>query len=81
MKRVLCLIENLGSGGAERQLTGLAVMLKQQGYEVEVCYYVNKDFYKPFLQENSVDSCFLEEASNPKKRFFALKKHIKPVVV
>lgn len=77
MKRVLCLIENLGSGGAERQLTGLAVMLKQQGYEVEVCYYVNKDFYKPFLQENSVDSCFLEEASNPKKRFFSLKKHIK----
>jgi glycosyltransferase involved in cell wall biosynthesis len=77
MKRILCLIENLGSGGAERQLTGLAVMLKQKGYEVEVCYYVNKDFYKPFLQENSVDSCFLKEASNPKKRFFALKKHIK----
>lgn len=31
MKRILCLIENLGSGGAERQLTCLTVMLKQGG--------------------------------------------------
>lgn len=76
MKRILCLIENLGSGGAERQLTGLAVMLKQQGCEVEACYYINKDFYKPFLQENGVNSCFLEKASNPRKRFSVLRKHI-----
>ena len=79
MKRILCLIENLGSGGAERQLTGLSVMLKQQGYQVEVCYYVNREFYLPYLQENGVESCFLAEASNPKKRFFALWKHIKAI--
>ena len=77
MKKILCLIENLGSGGAERQLTGLAVMLRQQGHEVQVCYYVQKEFYLPYLQENGVDGCFLKEASNPKKRFFALRKHIK----
>lgn len=77
MPRILCLIESIGSGGAERQLTGLAVMLKQQGYQVEVCYYVNRDFYLPYLQENRVESCFLAEASNPQTRFFALRKHIK----
>ena len=77
MKRILCLIENLGSGGAERQLTGLAVMLKQQGYQVGVCYYIYQDFYWPYLQENRVESCFLTEASNPKKRYFALRKYIK----
>lgn len=77
MKRILCLIENLGPGGAERQLTGLAVMLRQQSHEVQVCYYVQKEFYLPYLQENGVDGCFLKEASNPKKRFFALRKHIK----
>lgn len=77
MQRILCLIESIGSGGAERQLTGLAVMLKQQGYQVEVCYYVNKEFYLPYLQENGVKSCFLAEASNLKKRFFALRKYIK----
>lgn len=77
MKRILCLIESIGSGGAERQLTGLAAMLKQRGYQVGVCYYVNNDFYLPFLKENNVDSCCLTEASNPRKRFFALQKYIK----
>lgn len=79
MQRILCLIENLGSGGAERQLTGLAVMLKQQGHQVEVCYYVKNEFYLSYLQKNGVKGSFLAEASNPKKRFFALKKHIKNV--
>lgn len=77
MKRILCFIESIGSGGAERQLTGLAVMLKQQGYQVEVCYYIKKEFYLSYLQENGVDSYYLTEAANPKKRFFALRKHIK----
>ena len=77
MKSIICLIESLGSGGAERQLTGLAVMLKQQGYQVEVCYYVNREFYLPYLHENGVESCYLVKAANPKKRFFVLRKHIK----
>lgn len=77
MHKILCLIESIGSGGAERQLTGLAAMLKQQGYQVEVCYYVNREFYLPYLQENEVESYYLAEAANPKKRFFALRKHIK----
>lgn len=77
MKRILCLIETIGSGGAERQLTGLAVMLRQKGYQVEVCYYIKKEFHLPYLQENGVAACFLAEATNPKKRFFALWKHIK----
>lgn len=79
MSRILCLIENLGSGGAERQLSGLAVMLKQQGHQVEVCYYVKNEFYLSYLQTNGVKGCFLSAASNPKKRFFALRKHIKTV--
>ena len=79
MSRILCLIESLGSGGAERQLTGLSVMLKQQGHQVEVCYYVKNEFYLSYLQTNGVKVCFLVEASCPKKRFFALRKHIKDV--
>ena len=79
MKNVLCLIENLGPGGAERQLTGLAVMLQQQGWQTEVCYYVKNEFYLSYLLTNGVNGCFLSEASNSKKRFFALRKHIKAV--
>lgn len=77
IKRIVCIIENLGSGGAERQLSGLAVLLKKQGYEVEVWYYVQKDFYVPFLSENGVKSRYLSEAKNPKTRFFVLKKYLK----
>lgn len=77
MKRILCLIENLGPGGAERQLTGLAVMLKQHGYRVEVWYYVKNEFYLPYLQTNGVLGRYLPDAANAKKRFFTLRKHIR----
>ena len=79
MSRILCFIENLGSGGAERQLTGLAVMLKQHGHEVEVCYYVKNEFYLSYLQSNGVVGRYLAEATNPKKRFFVMRKYIKTV--
>lgn len=79
MKSILCIIESLGSGGAERQLTGLAVMLKQRGYEVEVCYYVDNNFYLSYLHENGVGCTFLSGAVNPKKRFFVLHKHISAI--
>lgn len=75
--RILCLIENIGPSGAERQITNLAVLLRKQGHEVEVAYYVKKEFYLPFLLENGVKGCYLPEAANPRKRFFALRKHIK----
>lgn len=77
MKRILLVIENLGSGGAERQLTGLAVMLKQRGYEVEVAYYIKKEFYLPFLLENEVKVKYLSEAANPHTRLFAISRYIK----
>ncbi len=77
MKRILCLIESLGSGGAERQLSGLAVMLKQRGYEVEVWYYIKQEFYLPFLKENGVCGRYLSDAAKPWKRYFVLRKHIK----
>lgn len=55
MKKILFLIESLGSGGAERQLVGLAVMLSKQNYNVHVCYYVDNDFYSSILKENGID--------------------------
>ena len=57
-KRVLLLIENLGSGGAERQLCGLAIMLKRNGYQVKVVTYLKTDFsqfYEPLLKNAGVD--------------------------
>lgn len=52
--KVLCLIDSLGSGGAQRQLCNLAVMLKRRGFEVSVLTYHPFDFFLPILQNEGV---------------------------
>ena len=76
MKRILTLIENLGSGGAERQLSSLAVLLLKNGYDIEVCYYIKNEFYLSYLKENNVKTYYIENATNIVKRFYLIKKHI-----
>lgn len=77
--KIMCLIESLGSGGAERQLSGLCVMLKQEHHDVEVCYYIKKEFYLSYLQDNGVNSRYLSDAADVKKRFFAIRKHVRAI--
>ena len=55
MKRVLLLTDSLGAGGAQRQLVGLAIMLKNRGYNVKVVSYLNHSFYKSMLIDNEVN--------------------------
>lgn len=77
MKKIICLIEDLCSGGAERQLTGLAVLLKEQGYNVEVwCYYPN-DFYLKNLIDGGVVYRYLPEAQSKKKRISVITRELK----
>lgn len=64
MKRILCVTESLGSGGAERQLVGLAVLLKQAGYDVKFITYVRRQFYENYLKQNNVNYELLEKAGN-----------------
>ena len=52
--RVLCLIDSLGSGGAQRQLAYLAVLLKRAGHEVRVLKYHPYDFFEAFLVSNGI---------------------------
>lgn len=79
MKRILLFTENLGSGGAERQLTGLAVMLKQRGYAVKVITYVERQFHEQFLVDNGVDyeliPSILSKSTGLLHLFFAVRKY------
>lgn len=75
--RVLCLIESLGSGGAERQLAGLAALLKKDGNDVKVVTYVPKEFYKPVIDEAGCEFEYIPDALKPHKRFFKLAKAIR----
>lgn len=64
MKKILCYIDELGSGGAERQITNLAVLLKKKGYDVDVyCYHPNY-FYEYTLVENQIPLIKLELKRN-----------------
>lgn len=77
VKRVFLITENLGSGGAERQLCGLAIMLKERGYTVRVVTYVHKQFYEPLLRKAGVDYHFADGAFDKRHRFPIILKELK----
>ena len=54
-KRILCLIDSLASGGAQRQMVGLASLLKGEGYQVKVVTYFDLPFYLSQLQVCGVE--------------------------
>ncbi len=79
MKKILCLIDSLGPGGAQRQLVGLATFLKERGYDViVVCYYDNR-FYVDELLNKGVPYVFLNKASNTTFRMWHVAKYIRRV--
>ena len=84
MKRILLITEGLGSGGAERQLCGLAVFLKERGYTVKVVTYSDKLFYLDFLKSSKVDyenrPSLLNKFLRP-FRLVSLYKEYKPDVI
>lgn len=84
MKKILLITEKLGSGGAERQMCGLASMLTKAGYPCRLITYVENQFYEPYLRQNGVDYQFVPELWNKKTRVFKAAKYVrqyKPDVV
>lgn len=84
MKRILLITENLGSGGAERQICGLAVMLTRAGYPCRLITYVENQFYEPYLRQHGVDYELVRELWDKKTRVFKVARYVrryKPDVV
>lgn len=84
MKRILLITEGLGSGGAERQICGLASMLTKAGFPCRLITYVENQFYEPYLRQHSVDYQFVPELWDKKTRVFKVAKYVrqyKPDVV
>lgn len=70
-------IDNLGAGGAQRQIVGLAVLLQEKGFDVKVSTYFKDDFYKSYLDENGVPNEIIPNAANTKKRILAVRNYFK----
>lgn len=77
MAKILLFIDSLGAGGAQRQIAGLAFLLKQNGFTVKVCTYHDIDFYKSFLDEHNIPNEIIPNASNARKRILAVHRYFK----
>ncbi|MEI6178174.1 MAG: hypothetical protein WCS43_14870, partial [Verrucomicrobiota bacterium] len=62
--KVLCLIDSLVSGGAQRQLATLAVLLKNQGMDVSLLTYHPHDFFLPLLRDAGIAYTCIETRSH-----------------
>ena len=84
MKKVLCLIDSLGPGGAQRQLVGLAAFLKEKGYDVTVATYYDDCFYVDQLSALGVPFVYIQKAQKGLFRQWHLMRfinHSRPDVV
>ena len=63
-RKILCLIDCLSSGGAQRQLVGLAKLLAERGYEVEVLTYHDLPFYKSILEQYGIRNHNIYSSNN-----------------
>ncbi len=53
--KILCVIDHLGSGGAQRQLVNLAIGLRQKGHEVEFfAYHAGFQFFAEMLNQHHI---------------------------
>lgn len=77
MKKILCLIDSIGAGGAQRQIVGLATFLKEMGYKVEVAIYNDDLFYANELEKLNVKYHYLKKAQNTKTRLFHIAHFIR----
>lgn len=76
MKKIILFTDNLGSGGAQRQVANVAVLLKKAGYDVSVLVYQDNPFYKHILDENDVPLA-LEESNGTLSRLMSIRKYLK----
>lgn len=77
MKKILCLIDALRSGGAERQMIGLYTLLRSRGYKVDFATYLPSNFYTDFAKQNEGCFIFLEAKTNKLSKFLAVRQCVK----
>lgn len=76
MKKILCLIDGFGFGGAERQIIGLAILLKQKSYPVTIATYDEYDYDSNDLKNNHIEVVKLKTNNNKLSKLLTVWKHI-----
>lgn len=76
MKKIALFIDNLGPGGAQRQLVNIAILLKQKGYGVSVLVYQDHPFYKSTLDEAGIE-IYLIDSMSYIERIIKVRKYLR----
>jgi glycosyltransferase involved in cell wall biosynthesis len=71
--KILCLIDSLGSGGAQRQLATLAVGLKKRGHQVRFLVYHPHDHFLPLLQAAEIP-CHVIASCSYSRRVLGIRR-------
>src|SRR5690625_2510966 len=74
--KILCVIDSLNSGGAQRQMVELAKGFKEKGHEVSFLTYHNINFFKPQLDKAEIPVKTIVEP-NYVKRLFKMRRAIR----
>ena len=75
--RVLLFIDSLTTGGAQRQLVGLAALLTAKGYQVSVATYFDEPFYAEDLHLNHIAYVCIPNSQNRFRRIFQVYRHFR----
>lgn len=74
--KILCVIDSLGSGGAQRQLVNLAVGFKQLGHDVSFLVYHDINFFENILESASISVNKIIEP-NYFRRLIRMRRYIR----
>jgi len=75
--RTLLFIDSLTAGGAQRQMTGLARLLKSEGHQVTIATYFDVPFYEDFLNQHGIGYECIKNADNKLLRLYYVVKYFK----
>lgn len=74
--KILCVIDSLGSGGAQRQIVELALGFMENGHNVSFLTYHHIPFHNNILEINNISITCIQEP-NYIKRFFKMRCYIR----
>jgi len=74
--KILCVIDHLGPGGAQRQLVELALGFNEKGHDVQFLTYHRIPFFEPSLKDQGIRINWIE-GSNYLRRFWRIRRFIR----
>lgn len=75
--KILCFIDALTLGGAERQMIGLASMLNKKGYDIDLVYYYKDNFYESLVRSEGLNTKYIKVSKSRFSKLYHMCKFVK----